>query len=179
MKFQSPLIVLASLVSAVLSATVTDIINDAHNISTQITTLDNAINAFPTTSGSLVAALGIHTDAVNLGAALNKELSDVLSLPKPGITEANGTTIFDIAEGFEPIVLDALNAFVTKKPAFQALPISGIPALVKQDLINLNASMDMFDAQIISFVPPDLVASAEALKAAIDAGFATAIAAYQ
>ncbi|KAF4616312.1 hypothetical protein D9613_008375 [Agrocybe pediades] len=177
MKFQSPLIVLASLVSAVLSATVTDIINDAHNISAQITTLDNAINAFPTTSGSLVAALGIHTDAVNLGAALNKELSD--SLPKPGITEANGTTILDIAEGFEPIILDALNAFVTKKPAFQALPIGGIPALVKQDLINLNASMDMFDAQIISFVPPDLVASAEALKAAIDAGFATAIAAYQ
>ncbi|KAF4616657.1 hypothetical protein D9613_008347 [Agrocybe pediades] len=178
MKFQSSLIVLASLVSAALSATIADVINDAHNISTQVTTLDNAINAFPNTGGSLVNALAIHTDAVNLGAAIDKGTADVISAPKP-VSEADGTTILGIVQGFEPTILNALSGIVAKKPAFQALPIGGIPALVKQDLINLNASTSKFEAQLIASAPADLVASAKAIKASVDSAFATAIAAYQ
>ncbi|KAF9558589.1 hydrophobic surface binding protein [Agrocybe pediades] len=174
MKFQSSLIVLASLVSAALSATIADVINDAHNISTQVTTLDNAINAFPNTGGSLVNALAIHTDAVNLGAAIDKGTADVIP-----VSEADGTTILGIVQGFEPTILNALSGIVAKKPAFQALPIGGIPALVKQDLINLNASTSKFEAQLIASAPADLVASAKAIKASVDSAFATAIAAYQ
>jgi hypothetical protein len=37
-------------------------------------------------------------------------------------------------QSIEPIIIDALNAIITKKPAFAALPVAGIPALVKSDL---------------------------------------------
>ncbi|KAF9558556.1 hydrophobic surface binding protein [Agrocybe pediades] len=177
MKFQSSLIVLASLLSAALSATVANVIADVHNISSQITTFDNAINAFPNTGGSLVAALALHTDAVNLRAAIDKGTSDVVSIPRR-FSQADGTTILNIVKGFEPNLLDALKAIVAKKPAFQALPIGGITALFKQDLINLNDSTSKFETQLIASVPSNLVASVKAIKATIDAGFANAIAGY-
>ncbi|KAF9558558.1 hydrophobic surface binding protein [Agrocybe pediades] len=179
MKFRSSLVVLASLVSAALSATVADVIADTRNISTQVTNLDNAANAFPNTGGSLVAALAIHTDTVNLGSAFDKGITDIISAsPKP-FSEADGTTLLDIVEGFEPILLDALKVLIAKKAAFQALPIGGIPALIKQDLINLNASANTFENQLIASLPTDLVAAAEAIKADLGTIFVNAIAAYQ
>ncbi|KAF8157220.1 hypothetical protein B0H34DRAFT_491758 [Crassisporium funariophilum] len=168
MKFHSTLTILATLAAISLAATVTDVENDIKNISSQTTTLDNAITAFPATGGSLLNALAIHSDAVSLGSAIDKGTTDVKvcaeylfsdliikyqqAVPPP-ISEADGTTILNAVTAFEPTILDALNQIVVKKPAFQALPIGGIPALVKQDLINLSASTSAFEAALIAAAP--------------------------
>ncbi|KAF8960436.1 hydrophobic surface binding protein [Flammula alnicola] len=176
MKFQSTFAVLVSLVIASYASTVADIETDIASIASQTTTLDNAINAFPATGGSLVNALAIHTDAVNLGTAIDKGTTDNVT-PTP-FSESDGSTILSSVQAFEPTILDALTQIVVKKPAFTALPIGGIPALIKQDLINLNASTFAFEAALIANAPADLVPTATSIKTTVDAAFASAIAAY-
>ncbi|KDR66620.1 hypothetical protein GALMADRAFT_80725 [Galerina marginata CBS 339.88] len=178
MKVQTALAILASLVSGILAATVADVQSDISTIASQISTLDNAITAFPATGGSLLNALAIHTDSTNLVTSVNKGTTDVTAVtPKP-FSEADGKSILSAVQAFEPGILDALKEIVIKKPAFQALPLGGIPALVKQDLINLNASTFAFEAALIASAPADLIPTANSIKSTVDAAFATAIAAY-
>ncbi|KAG5634646.1 hypothetical protein H0H81_001275 [Sphagnurus paluster] len=72
----------------------------------------------------------------------------------------------------------ALTNIIARKAAFNALPIDGIRALVKQDLANLSASTTKFEAALIAAASADLVAEATAFKGRVDGYFAAAIAAY-
>jgi len=56
-------------------------------------------------------------------------------------------------QGLEPAIISTLDDIVDKKPAFVALPIGGIPALVLQDLENLSASTVTFENALISKSP--------------------------
>ncbi|KAJ7624236.1 hydrophobic surface binding protein [Mycena polygramma] len=149
---------------------------DIAKISTQVTTLDNAIQAFPLTGGSLVAALGIHTDATTLITTLNGAIVDVTATPT--LSEDDGRTILSSVEAIEPTILDALTNIVVKKPAFVALPIGGLPALILQDLKNLKNATVAFAGGLIAIAPADLVAEATEIQNNITAAFDPAIAAY-
>jgi hypothetical protein len=177
MKFQTTFAVLASLVVVTFASTIAEVEADVQTIATQTTTLNNAITSFTTTSG-LLAALDIHSDAVNLVTAINQGTSDVTGAPQP-FSETDGGNILTAVQAFEPTILSALSGIVAKKPDFEALPLGGVPALVLQDLINLNASTVSFGSALIVAAPADLVATATAIKAAVVAAFATAIAAYE
>ncbi|KXN86818.1 hypothetical protein AN958_09554 [Leucoagaricus sp. SymC.cos] len=168
---------LASAISVAFGATVADVLTDLAAVKDQVANLDNAINAFPTSGGSLTQALAIHTDATSTGSAVDKTTSDANTVATP-VAESDGQSILDAITGIEPIIEDALIAIVAKKPALQALPIGGIPALVKQDLSSLNASTTALEIALISKAPADLVGPANAVKTKIDGAFATAIAAY-
>ncbi|KAF8189495.1 hydrophobic surface binding protein [Mycena galopus ATCC 62051] len=150
--------------------------SDIATISAQVTALDNAIEAFPLTGGSLVNALAIHTDATTLVTTLQKAVTDV-DATSP-LSEADGTTILSAVEAFEPVILDALTDIVVKKPAFAALPIGGLPALILVDLQNLKTATVAFANGLITIAPADLVAEATQLSANITAAFTPAIAAY-
>ncbi|KAJ7917166.1 hydrophobic surface binding protein [Mycena leptocephala] len=149
---------------------------DISKISTQVTTLDNAIEAFPLTGGSLVNALAIHTDATNLITTLNGAVTDVGATG--ALSEDDGRTILSSVEAIEPTILDALTDIVVKKPAFAALPIGGLPALILQDLKNLKTATVAFAAGLVAIAPADLVAEATELQNNITAAFDPAIAAY-
>ncbi|KAK7061392.1 hydrophobic surface binding protein [Favolaschia claudopus] len=149
---------------------------DVAKISAQVTTLDNAIVAFPQTGGSLVNALAIHTDATNLITTLNGAVVDVAATPQ--LSEDDGRTILSAVEAIEPTILDALTQIVVKKPAFQALPIGGLPALILQDLKNLKAATSSFANGLITIAPADLVDEATQLAQDITNAFDPAIAAY-
>ncbi|CAA7268911.1 unnamed protein product [Cyclocybe aegerita] len=177
MKFQAAFPVILSFTGVALAVTVATVLSDIATISSQTTTLDNAIKAFPNTGGSLTSALAIHNDATNLVTSINQGTADVQAVPLP-ISESDGQSVLSAVQAFEPTILDALTQVVAKKAAFAALPIGGIPALVKQDLINLNASTFAFEAALISTAPTDLVPTATSIKSSIDAAFATAVAAY-
>ncbi|KAF8157222.1 hydrophobic surface binding protein [Crassisporium funariophilum] len=172
------LLVLLSFAVTCLSTTAANVEADLAAISTQVTTLDNAITAFPTSGGSLLAALAIHTDAGNLGTAIDKGTTDTNAVVPSPVSESDGATILKAVQAFEPEILHALQQIILKKPGFTSLPIGGIPALVKQDLINLNSSTSKFEAALINSAPPDLKAQATAIKSAVDAALASAVAAY-
>ncbi|KAJ7611149.1 hydrophobic surface binding protein [Mycena rosella] len=157
--------------------TVAQVEADIASISAQVTTLDNAIKAFPATGGSLVAALTIHTDATSLETTLNQGTSDVTATGT--VSEADGRTILSAVEAFEPTILDALTQIAAKQPAFAALPIGGIPALILQDLQTLKTDTVNFSNALIANAPADLKAEATTLTNNITNGFNTAIAAYQ
>ncbi|GLB38902.1 putative hydrophobic surface binding protein [Lyophyllum shimeji] len=177
MRFTS-LFVLASLAVSSFASTVADVQADIADISSKTTALDNSINAFANPGGTLTQALTIHNNAVALGSSLDHGTTDANAVAPLPISEADGRSILTNLEALEPTIDDALDGIIARKDAFVALPLGGIPALVKQDLTNLNASTSAFEAALIVNAPADLVAEATALKSRIDAKFASAIAAY-
>ncbi|KAG6839947.1 hypothetical protein C0991_010142 [Blastosporella zonata] len=180
MRFSS-FFTLASLVISSYGTTVATVEADIGTISTQLTTLDNAINAYSATIGvgTLLQALTIHSDAVTLGSTLDSTTTDVKcqAVATP-ISDADGQTILSLLLAFESTIDDALTKIAARQPAFAALPLGGVPALVKQDLSNLNASTNALETALIAVAPSVIQASSIALKTRINAAFATAIAAF-
>lgn len=174
------LLLLFSVVTAssalVTKRTVAQVESDITNIATQVNALDSSIKAFPDTGGTLLSALAIHSSATSLLSTIQTATTDTTATA--AFSEGDGATILAAVEGFEPTILDALTAIVAKQPAFQALPIGGIPALVLQDLQNLNSGTTAFENALIAKSPADLLAQANDIKTSIGNAFTTAIAAY-
>ncbi|KAF5383281.1 hypothetical protein D9615_004806 [Tricholomella constricta] len=177
MRFSS-VFVLASLVASSFASTVADVQADIADITTKLHALDDSITAFPTSGGTLTQALAIHNNAVALGSSIDQGATDTAAVTPNPVSDADGRSILDSFEALEPTINHALVGIVDRKAAFTALPLGGIPALVKQDLANLNASTSNIEAALIGSAPAGLVGEATDLKNRIDAAFATAIAAY-
>ncbi|KAL0568528.1 hypothetical protein V5O48_013455 [Marasmius crinis-equi] len=178
MRFNTFFVVLsaASALATPFKRDVATVKADIATISTQVNALDTSINAFPNTGGTLASALAIHNAAVTLDTSVKKAVTDTQATS--AFSEADGQSILSSVEAIEPTILDALNGIVAKKAAFQALPIGGIPALVLQDLKNLNTDTGAFADALIAKSPADLVTQANQIKTTIANAFATAIAAY-
>ncbi|KAE9403029.1 hypothetical protein BT96DRAFT_917813 [Gymnopus androsaceus JB14] len=174
-RFVSSFAILFALVAACI-ATVAQVEADISSIASQVTALDSAINAFPTAGGSLLSALAIHEQATALASALATAATDVTATPP--LDEADGETILSAVEGFEPTIINALAGIVAKKPAFDALPLGGVSALVKEDLATLQTDTKAFENGLVADSPADLVPAAASLTSAVDAALATAAAAY-
>ncbi|PPR03761.1 hypothetical protein CVT24_007360 [Panaeolus cyanescens] len=180
MKFSTGLVTVLSFATVAFSNPIKRDVNqvkaDIANIAAKVTALDNAITAFPLTGGTLLAALGIHNSAVALDDTLKAATTNVISTGVVG--DADGLDIINAVSAFSPNIDHALSEIVVKKPAFVALPIGGLPALIYQDLNKLQASTDGYATALVNNAPSSLTADAVALKAAALAGFPAAIAAY-
>ncbi|KAJ6492989.1 hydrophobic surface binding protein [Mycena sanguinolenta] len=151
--------------------TVAQIEADIAAISTQVTVLDNAIKA-----SNPISSL-YRTFMVNeVNWLLNIATIDMKNTGP--MNEVDATTILNSMKAIQPVMIDWLTRIATEEPAFAALPIGGIPALVLQDLQNLKADMDGLATALISTVPADLKAEASTIQSELDAAFATAIAAF-
>ncbi|THH14456.1 hypothetical protein EW146_g5882 [Bondarzewia mesenterica] len=186
--------VLAALASPLSKRTVAQVESDISNINDQVNSLNTAIEAFPDSGGSLSEALAIHTSATNLETAINSATSDTQAIYLHDLTlhssslidvqatdpfsDADGQTILSQVQALEPNITSALQNIVEKKPAFEALPIGGIPALVEQDLQTLESDTSAFANALIANTPADLLDQANSIKSDIDSAFATAVAAY-
>ncbi|KAF8189788.1 hydrophobic surface binding protein [Mycena galopus ATCC 62051] len=154
--------------------TVAQVEADIASISTQVNTLNAAINGFP--ASGLVGALGINTDSTNLETTLNTGTTDVKNTGPVDL--ADGTTILNDVAAIEPNIITALKDIASKASDFASLPIGGIPALVLSDLKTLKTDTDAFSGALIANAPAALVPEASSIQAAIDAAFTTAIAAF-
>ncbi|KAJ7048528.1 hydrophobic surface binding protein [Mycena amicta] len=126
---------------------------DLRNISTQVTNLDTQIKGFP--------ASGL------AGALTNGPVDDT-----------DGNAILAIVQGFQPTILDALTRLVADKAAFASEPISGLPALVHQDLVNLLTATQSLAAALIANAPPDLQPTASVIENAVLSAITSAVQAY-
>ncbi|KAJ6549078.1 hydrophobic surface binding protein [Mycena vulgaris] len=163
-----------SLCAAVYSTPVDD---DISAISMQVTALDNTINGFPPTGGTLVSALAVHADSTALESTLTQTTTDLMV--NGAFNESHGRAILNSLEVIEPIWLDMLRGFTTKEPAFASLPIGGIEALFLQDLRTLQADTVSFGNALIADMPSDLKAETTSLVNNITGAFAIPIAVYQ
>ncbi|KAG7091707.1 hypothetical protein E1B28_008108 [Marasmius oreades] len=168
-----PLLAAFSAAATPLKRTVAQIEADIAQITSQVAALDTAVKGF---TNSLTQALAIHNDAVALVSTINQGTTDVNATPQP--SESDSQTILNSVQGFVPSVTDALQAIIDKKAAFQALPIGGIPALVKQDLANLNTATVAFENGLIAKAPTDLKSQAQSIANTVNAALASAQAAY-
>ncbi|KAF7289854.1 hypothetical protein MIND_01359800 [Mycena indigotica] len=178
MVFIRSLLVLGSLFAAGLAnpakRTPAQVEADLNNVATQVTNLDNLIKAFP--ASGLAGALAIHNAATPLVTALNTATSDSTSTGPLG--ESDGAAVLAIVTGFQPTILDALTRIVADKSAFASQPISGLPALVHQDLVNLQTATTALANSLLANAPADLKPSASAVEGAILTALSTAVAAY-
>ncbi|KAF8489928.1 hydrophobic surface binding protein A-domain-containing protein [Gautieria morchelliformis] len=165
---------LAASASPFNKRTVAQVEADIATINSKLTTLNSAINSVPDSGGSLLQALAMNKDS--LTSAIIQGTTDVTSTG--AFSDADATAILQSLEAIQPTIIDALNAIVAKKPAFQGLPIGGVTALVKQDIGNLNSNMTAFASALIAATPTVLKANATAIKTALDAAFENAVAAY-
>ncbi|KAG6856140.1 hypothetical protein H0H87_007145 [Tephrocybe sp. NHM501043] len=149
---------------------------DILSISALTASLDDAIKLFASLGpGQLVDALAIHGNATVLKTQLDTATGDVST---GVVSEDDARTFLNSIEAFEPTIIDALTNIVSKKAAFQALPIGGIPALVLSDLRALNTSTTVFENRLLASTPPDLLAEGRQVQTSINAAFNKAIAAY-
>ncbi|KAF9041541.1 hydrophobic surface binding protein [Panaeolus papilionaceus] len=180
MKFSTGLLTVLSFAAVALSNPVKRDVNqvkaDIANIAAKVTALDGAITAFPLTGGTLLAALGIHNSAVALETTLQTATTHVTETG--AVNETDGLDILNAVAAFSPNIQHALSEIIVKKPAFAALPIGGLPALIYQDLNKLKTSTGGFATALVTNAPDVLKDQANDLKDAALAGFDPAIAAY-
>ncbi|KAE9391946.1 hydrophobic surface binding protein [Gymnopus androsaceus JB14] len=174
-RFVSSFAILLAFVTACIAA-VYQVEEDIANIASQVTVIDSAIHAFPTTGGSLLEALEIHELATTLASALASTTTDVVATGP--VDDTDGQTILKEVEAFEPTIIDALISLAQKVPAFSALPLGGVLALIKQDVVDLDAETKNLENAMIADTPADLLAQAASITSAIDAAFATVGAAF-
>ncbi|KIJ36350.1 hypothetical protein M422DRAFT_51113 [Sphaerobolus stellatus SS14] len=176
----APLVVLAASLTVIASPmekrTVAAVETDLGFISGNVTSLNNAINAF-TAPNNLVAALNIHSGAVALEAAITQGTKDVVATGP--VSEADATTIINLVKGIQPGIISALTNIVTKKPLFDnTTVISGLGSIVKSDLNTLNSDTSAFETALVNAAPADLKANATTIVTAINSAFAAAVSAY-
>ncbi|KAF8075963.1 hydrophobic surface binding protein A-domain-containing protein [Lyophyllum atratum] len=165
----------ASLGRSGSAATVNDVKADLATISSQLRAVHGLVDAFPTTGGSLILALAIHAEAVNLGSTIDRGTAHVKAVPLP-ISDADGRALLASVKTLEPAIANALRSLVAKKAT--ALSITGVINILRQDLANLNSSATALENAMIMAAPANLVPEASALKKKVDAEFASAVAAY-
>ncbi|KAF9254464.1 hypothetical protein L218DRAFT_951533 [Marasmius fiardii PR-910] len=129
-------------VATPLKRTVAQVEADETSISNRINALDNASNAFSNT-------LAIHNLTISLVATIDQATTDVNHLRK---TSEHTRQSKGSCQPFRT----GLNGLVTKKAAFQALPLGGVPGLIKQDLASLATATVAFENSIIAKAPADL-----------------------
>ncbi|KAF5324165.1 hypothetical protein D9619_011329 [Psilocybe cf. subviscida] len=177
MKFTSTFALVACAVAAQAS-TVAQVLTDIGAINAGVTSLNNKVLAFPLTGGTLANALAIHNAAGALVSTINTATIDTTSITPLPLSLDDGTSIIDAVDALKPTILSALTGIVTVKPAFAALPVGGIPALVKSDLSNLSAATTAFEDALIASAPAEILSRANDIQSTINAAFATAISAY-
>ncbi|KAF5350640.1 hypothetical protein D9756_008486 [Leucocoprinus leucothites] len=149
------------------AATVEDVLKDFQEMETQGTALRDAIRDFPETGGTLITALAIHNNTVELQ-------NQIVPLP---ISLEDGTKVIDAIGHLKPLLDEAMRLMVEKKTAFEQLSI-GVPSIIKFDLTTLHDSVVALENALIAASPAELLETAQTIKAEIEAIFENAIVAY-
>ncbi|KAJ7091843.1 hydrophobic surface binding protein [Mycena epipterygia] len=161
--------------AAVLKRDAATVEADLAVLTSQATALNNAVQAFPLTGGTLAEAIAIHTNTVNVISTLNTAASDEQAAG--AFSEADGGAILSVLEGSEPIILDFLQSIVVKKPAFEEV-FPGVTVLILQDLEDYQSVGIAFVNTLFNNVPADLDARVAQFRNNTISAFAVAIDAY-
>ncbi|KAJ7613556.1 hydrophobic surface binding protein, partial [Roridomyces roridus] len=142
----------------------------------ELTSLYNQIDDFPQTG--LYGARKIDASVKQFIPTLNKCTADIKTLPLP-ISEADGNAILTSLEPLQAPIFGALTDIIDKKAGFAALPVPGFPAIILQDLKNLNVSVPAFWIELISVMPDDLKSPTQDILAEIVILYNNSIDAYE
>ncbi|KAF9447558.1 hypothetical protein P691DRAFT_731241 [Macrolepiota fuliginosa MF-IS2] len=172
------LLYLASAYAVVFASTTQDVLDGLAAVQSSAATLDNAINAFSNSGGSLPAALAIHSSVETTKSIIDKATGVAGAVNPRPVSVADWNLIYGIVNDINPIVKDALVVVAAQKPILDALPLDGVPGLVLQDLQNLYTSTVTLENALIGLTPSEMLDKANGAKSEIEAAFAAATAAF-
>ncbi|KAF9002907.1 hypothetical protein BDQ17DRAFT_1305864 [Cyathus striatus] len=131
------------------------------------TKLDTAVSAFPAAGGSLANALVSYVHLVESFNPIGQRIS-----------ETEGQTLLTNVEKLTPIFKDFFNQLILKKPTIQSIPLGNAQSLIREGLINLNTSSNVFENALKSALPVDLGPAVDSVFESKAADYATVISAY-
>ncbi|TFK63296.1 hypothetical protein BDN72DRAFT_862212 [Pluteus cervinus] len=162
-------------VPAVKRASVSDLDTALSTLTSQISALDAALDAYPA-AGDLLAASNINDQVLALGSTADNAAALAKALTT--LSEADGQTIFVSMQNAVPQFEDYIQQLITKKTGFTSLPIPGIEGLVLQGLHGLANSVTILGSSLLAIAPADLQSPAQTLFQRITLAFAQVIMAY-
>ncbi|KAF9038011.1 hydrophobic surface binding protein A-domain-containing protein [Panaeolus papilionaceus] len=173
----SALLVIFSCALSILATTPGQVITDIGQIITLIEELDTAIKGLSSTNISGV--LTVHTDAVSLATTISTATSDTSTVTPNPVSETDGSSILNAFQRLESALITCLNDIISKKGTVSAMPITGLVALILQDLKNLQAATIAFENALLAVAPSDVRSElAFTIFPAINAALANAISTY-
>ncbi|KAF9254304.1 hypothetical protein L218DRAFT_1006923 [Marasmius fiardii PR-910] len=133
--FVSLLFIGSAFTTPLTRRSVADVQNNINIISVGFTTLGNTTTAFPNATEPLAAALFVRAVMKDVGLSLEKG-KEALDIIKQPFNDTDGPAIYDAIEALQPAVINAMQAFVDRKAAFQSLSFGGdsMPVIILQDL---------------------------------------------
>ncbi|KDR65877.1 hypothetical protein GALMADRAFT_148361 [Galerina marginata CBS 339.88] len=179
MKFSFAL--LASLVAATSAATIARttastmrvVMDDMTKIGKQFGKVDASLSKFP--ASGVKGATKIDNQRTKLHELFDQATSDIGSLPKP-VSPADARKIIEAYQSFTPTAVHSLNAIGAKAADFMALEPAA-PSM-KLDLLAAVKPCVVFNQELQSIAPPDMVDTLANIVNSIDTARADASAAF-
>ncbi|KAF8581424.1 hypothetical protein K439DRAFT_1662322 [Ramaria rubella] len=162
--------------------TVAQIEADLDDLTTDLTSLSDAVSAANPSAVTLMEFTSIVTNALLVGFDLNELAIDTANTPGP-VDVVDAASILLTCQNLQASAVTALGNFAGLKTALQAvLPGSaGIAALFKVNVVFLQTLNSLFDdsaAALLNIAPLSSKSGGEAVQAAVDTAFTSAITAF-
>ncbi|KAG6883926.1 hypothetical protein C0993_002779, partial [Termitomyces sp. T159_Od127] len=147
------LLILASLV--ITSYAQTSVVEDDINnhIAPALDSLLSAIDAFPTSNGTVMQALLIHEKAIDLNTTLVDTTNDMKNETACKFETSDAKVILDDLRDLLPNIQQFLTDIVARSAALKALPSGVIPGIVKNDLNLLSQDTDTLASSFMDCAP--------------------------
>jgi len=148
--FIAPLLAIFVAAGPMVKRDATLVETDLATVITNVKTLDTALIAFSNTAGTLAQALNIHTDMLAVNSSMAKTVIDVQN--SVFFNESDSNVILGEIETLDPVSLDALNQFDTKKPGFDRI---GASIIILNDLESLKVTCIALENALVAALSPD------------------------
>jgi len=133
----------------VISATAAEIVVDLQDLTNKWEAVSDALAV---SSVTLAAALTAHKDLGLVGTATNTATTAVVNTGPFSV--ADGLEILPVFQNLcSTVVSAATSKLISDKPALEALPLGGVPALLVQDLTTINTATDNLAGDLVANAP--------------------------
>ncbi|CAO3677112.1 hypothetical protein G6F70_001635 [Rhizopus microsporus] len=149
-------------------------IKDLTAAQNQLTIVATAVNGFTSSSG-YAGALSVHSKEQTLENLIKQANTDCCAVTTVVSTE-DANAVLAVVQTLVPDIESALDAIVTKKPQFDAVPLA--TSIVKGDIKNLQAKVTTLDNCILAVTPSDFTTAANEYVGRINNAFSKADTAY-
>ncbi|KAG6875293.1 hypothetical protein C0993_009914 [Termitomyces sp. T159_Od127] len=185
MQFKRLLILASLVITSYAQTSVAQKVEDDINnkIAPALDILLSSIDAFPISNGTVIQALTIHTNAIDLNTTLVDTTNDMNVEACEFITSDAQTILCDL-KALLPKIQQSLTDIVARKAAFQALPLGDIPGVIKDDLNLLSQDTETLASSFTNCAPeidveqPDVLPGIKDLFSEVKDAFGPAIAAF-
>ncbi|KAF5310289.1 hypothetical protein D9619_010130 [Psilocybe cf. subviscida] len=163
---------------SVTASTAANVLHDVTVVCSDANSLNSALLAFPTTGGTLVGALSIHSASTSLTTALNTATTDTNNVGPSPMSTTDSAAICSALSSCAAAFQSIFNRFVILHPSFNTLPVGGVPTLIRQDVHALVPALSALEAALAAHFDSSAFSCLAAFEGTVDSSKAACLLAY-